>query len=112
MKTDIKTKKPKKGFLDGYKTYDTSNGFGSSSQWQEAFNKRMSMDDAVKILNEDDPYTMLGVKRGDVFNIVKKAFRKMAMKFHPDKNPGSEKEMNEKMQKIIAAYTIIKNAFK
>lgn len=105
MKTKIK-----KPFLSGYKTYDTSEGFGSPSQWQHSFNKRMSMEDAVKILNEDDPYVMLGVQRGDVIDIIKKAFRKLALKFHPDKNPGKEKEMNEKMQKIIAAYTIIKKA--
>ncbi len=109
----MKDKKPKKGFLDGYKTYDTSEGFGSPSQWQEAFNKRMSMEDAVKLLDKDeDPYTILGVAMGSTFELIKKAFRKVAMKFHPDKNPGKEKEMNEKMQKIIAAYTIIKNQSK
>ncbi len=112
MKTGVKKIKPKKGFLDGYKTYDTSEGFGFPSQWQESFNKRMSMEDAKLIMNEDDPYVILGVQRGDVIDVVKKAFRKMAMKFHPDKNPGLEKEMNEKMQKIIAAYTIIIDSLK
>lgn len=105
MKTKIK-----KPFLSGYKTYDTSEGFGSPDEWKQAFNKRMSMEDAVKILDDDDPYTILGVAMGDMFDVVKKAFRKLAMKFHPDKNPGKEKEMNEKMRKIIAAYTIIKKS--
>ena len=31
----MKEKKPKKGFLDGYKTYDTSQGFGSIKDWRE-----------------------------------------------------------------------------
>ena len=33
----------------------------------------------------------------------------MAMKWHPDKNPDNITEAEEKMKKILAAYTIIKN---
>ncbi len=108
----MKDKKPKKGFTEGYKTYDTSKGFGSPSKWNDAFRKRMSMEDARILLDEDDPYVILDVKLHDTIDIVKKAYRKMAMKFHPDKNPGNEKEANEKMQRIIAAYTIIMDSIK
>lgn len=108
----MKDKKPKKGFMDGYKIYDTSDGFGNASQWNDAFRKRMSMEDARILLDEDDPYVILDVKLHDTVDIVKKAYRKMAMKFHPDKNLGNEKEANEKMQRIIAAYTIIMDSIK
>ncbi len=102
-----------KGFMDVYKkTYDPdTEGFGSPSQWRKAFNKRMSMDEAQEILQKDDPYSILGVKKGITLDLIKKAFRKLALINHPDKNPGKEKEANEKMQRIIAAYTIIKNMF-
>ena len=42
--TDLKTKKQKKGFLDGYKTYDPSiEGYGNPEKWKHAFNQRMGM---------------------------------------------------------------------
>jgi len=31
-----------KGWTDGYKTYDTSKGFGNSTKWQNAFEERMN----------------------------------------------------------------------
>lgn len=40
----------KKGFLDGYQTYDDSVGHGSKADWQLAFAQRMGLDDARKEL--------------------------------------------------------------
>jgi len=94
------------GFLDGYKTYDPrTEGYGDSSSWKEAFNRRMGFDEAVNVLSEDDPYVILGISKGATATEIKKAYYKMAMKWHPDKNPG--KDTNEKMRKIIAAYTFL-----
>ena len=40
----------KKGFLDGYKTYDASAGHGSTAEWQRAFTAKMGLDEARQAL--------------------------------------------------------------
>lgn len=101
-----KSNTPKKGFCDGYKTYDpASEGYGDASQWKQAFNQRMGYDEATTILGVDDPYTILEIVIGASLAEIKKAYRRMAMLWHPDKNPGVD--TTEKMQKIIAAYTFL-----
>ncbi len=90
------------GFMD-YKTYDTSKGYGNSSEWRKAFNYRMDSNEAKEIIKEASPYEILKLSSDTTWNEVVKQFRKLAMEHHPDKG-GSTKTM----QKIIAAYTIIK----
>jgi DnaJ-class molecular chaperone len=93
-------------FLDGYNTYDTSEGYGNPEQWKDAFNARMGYNKAKTVLEEDDPYTILGITKSATNNQIKKAYRVLAMKWHPDKN--LEEDTKEKFQKILAAYTVIK----
>src|SRR5215212_1630044 len=50
-----------------------------------------------------DYYEVLGIERGSSAEDIKKAYRKMAVKYHPDKNPG-DKEAEEKFKEVGEAY--------
>ncbi len=53
-----------------------------------------------------DYYEVLGLSKGASEDEIKKAFRKMAMKYHPDRNPG-DKEAEEKFKEINEAYAVL-----
>ena len=53
-----------------------------------------------------DYYEVLGLQKGASDDEIKKAFRKLAMKYHPDKNPG-DKEAEEKFKEINEAYAVL-----
>ena len=55
-----------------------------------------------------DPYKVLGVSPNASDDEIKRAYRKLAKKYHPDVNPG-DAEAARKMQEINAAYEQIKN---
>ena len=56
----------------------------------------------------DDPYKILGVSRDASDEEIKRAYRRLAKKYHPDLNPGDQ-EAARKMQEVNSAYEQIKN---
>ena len=56
----------------------------------------------------NDPYKVLGVSPDATDEEIKSAYRKLAKKYHPDRNPG-DAEAARKMQQINEAYDQIKN---
>jgi len=54
-----------------------------------------------------DYYQTLGVDRSASDADIKKAYRRLAMKYHPDRNPGKEKEATERFKDINEAYGVL-----
>jgi len=55
-----------------------------------------------------DYYQVLGLSRDATSDDIKKAYRRMALQYHPDKNPGS-KEAEEKFKEATEAYEVLKD---
>ena len=59
----------------------------------------------------EDYYQILGVKKTASEEEIKKAYRKLAMKYHPDHTKG-DKAAEEKFKKISEAYEVFANGFR
>ncbi len=59
-------------------------------------------------MEKRDYYEVLGVDKNATADDLKKAYRKLAMKYHPDKNPGN-KEAEEKFKEAAEAYEVLSN---
>jgi molecular chaperone DnaJ len=62
-------------------------------------------------MNKRDYYEILGVTKGSPQEEIKKAYRKVAMQYHPDRNPG-DKTAEEKFKEAAEAYEILSDADK
>lgn len=58
--------------------------------------------------NKRDYYEVLGVSKTSTPEEIKKAYRKLAVKYHPDRNPG-DKEAEEKFKEAAEAYDVLSN---
>jgi curved DNA-binding protein len=56
--------------------------------------------------SNDDYYRVLGVSKSATETEIKKAYRKLALQHHPDRNPG-DKGAEEKFKKINEAYAVL-----
>jgi curved DNA-binding protein len=56
---------------------------------------------------EMDYYQILGVSRDATPDEIKKAYRKLALKYHPDKAKGDKKQAEEKFKQISEAYAVL-----
>lgn len=59
-----------------------------------------------------DYYEVLGVNRSVSADEIKRAYRKLALKYHPDKNPDNKKEAEEKFKEISEAYEVLSDSQK
>lgn len=103
-----KSNKPKRNiWTDDSSPYGTYEGEpGNPDQWKNAFEyMTMTRDQALSILKVgESPYDVLGVPRGSDIEVVKKAYRKLAVKSHTDKGGN-----REDFERYTAAYTLLKD---
>ena len=59
-------------------------------------------------MNKRDYYEILGLQKNASDQEIKKAYRKLAIKYHPDKNP-DDKEAEEKFKEAAEAYSVLSN---
>ena len=62
-------------------------------------------------MSKRDYYEILGVSKGSSADEIKKAYRKVAMQYHPDRNPG-DKAAEEKFKEAAEAYEILSDTDK
>ncbi len=59
-----------------------------------------------------DYYEVLGVEKGSSEDDIKKAYRKLARKYHPDLNPDNKEEAEQKLKEVNEAYEVLSDSEK
>ena len=62
-------------------------------------------------MSKKDYYDVLGVDRGADSGSLKSAYRKLAMQYHPDKNPGNS-DAEKRFKEVSEAYEVLSNSEK
>ncbi len=62
-------------------------------------------------MSKRDYYEVLGVNKNSDESEIKKAYRQMALKYHPDKNPG-DKSAEDKFKEAAEAYEVLSDSDK
>lgn len=61
----------------------------------------------MNVNQKRDYYEVLGVERSSNDQELKSAYRKLAMQYHPDRNPNSKEEAEEKFKELTEAYSVL-----
>lgn len=85
-------------------------GYGSPFDWKWAFRERMGFDEAKRVVADDSPYAILGIKEGATWEEVKKAYRTKAMATHPDHNPQLNGD-SAPFRKVQGAYEVLERIY-
>ena len=62
--------------------------------------------------NKRDYYEVLGIDRQATDQTIKSAYRKLAMQYHPDRNPENKQESEERFKEITEAYSVLADSQK
>lgn len=63
-------------------------------------------------MSKRDYYEVLGIDKNATEDEIKKAYRRLALKHHPDRNPDNQKQAEEKFKEICEAYEVLSDAQK
>jgi hypothetical protein len=101
----VKAKKQRASVWDNdARPYGVNDGpWGNPGQWKRFRDKAMGLDEANSIVREDSPWTILGLNPKASWDEIKKAFRELVKKVHPDVGGTAEE-----FRKVYAAYVILK----
>ena len=80
---------------------------GSRPESSKASGSRYHTAMAQAKLNSDDYYEVLGVPRSATDAQIKAAYKKLAIKYHPDKNPGDTGTAEQNFKKVSEAYEVL-----
>ena len=59
--------------------------------------------------SKDDYYKILELEKNATPEEIRKAYKRLAFKYHPDKNPNNKEEAEKKFKQIYEAYSILSN---
>lgn len=67
----------------------------------------MKAEKALKMSQRKDWYKILGVSKTASLSEIKRAYKKLALQWHPDKNVDNREEAENKFREIAAAYEVV-----
>ncbi len=94
-----------------YKTYDTSNGFGSPDEWISSFGKRMNYKIISPIEKEKEKGLCDTLNMAKTYEELRNAYYDMIKKYHPDSN-GDTEDNKTKSQILNDTFFELKKKFK